>query len=148
MGNGKRGSLSNTFVLTPPRTSLLLVVLPLLDCFALCNRCCQFRALLARRLLPRTCQLAVTPRLHVQSPTCTQTQHNATHNTHTHTHTHIHIHTLIHTYTHSCTGRFSPQILALTSELLYYTYAHQVDAKSHKLSPYACNTKMDRGAWR
>ena len=39
-----------------------------------------------------------------------------------------------------------PQILALTSELLYYTYAHQVDAKSHKLSPYAC--KMNRGAWR
>ena len=41
---------------------------------------------------------------------------------------------------------FRPQILALTSELLYYTYAHQVDVKSHKLSPYAC--KMNRGAWR
>ena len=38
----------------------------------------------------------------------------------------------------------SPNFSALTSDLLLYTYAHQVDVKSHKLSPYVC--KMDRGA--
>ena len=145
MGNGKRGSLSNTFVLTPPRTSLLLVMLPLLDCFALCNRCCQFRALLARRLLPRTCQLAVTPRLHVQSPTCTQTQHNATHNTHTHIYTYTHSYT--HTHTHALDD-FPPKF----SHSLLNSYTTHTPTKSTpsrtNSSPYACNTKMDRGAWR
>ena len=36
------------------------------------------------------------------------------------------------------------KIIALTSDLLLYTYAHQVDVKSQKLSPYVC--KMGRGA--
>ena len=38
----------------------------------------------------------------------------------------------------------SPNFSALTSDLLLYTYAHQVDVKSQKLSPYVC--KMGRGA--
>ena len=137
-----RCAFSSTIIIYPPCRAIILACEP---AFAILVSTCVkirfylvFHACIRRRLIkhpsdPQTKLLGLTTCfIHIHTTSC-------------------HFVALAHTicalfYLHPSTplDGDSPNFSALTSDLLLYTYAHQVDVKSQKLSPYVC--KMGRGA--